>query len=174
MPKLELEMHCSHLVGGNSGYDCDIVFRRQNRYYRPYVVEILEEFKKILASLLLRYLFFYVSCNLCKKTYFRVRGNVSTLKYCLFFFFFHCDTAIFRLFLFKSITFCWFVVEFVLKTLDFLGKLNFFFIVHYKISKVVEILFLLLVTCPTSYVIVFLGVFNAYVKFRINRLNFIA
>ena len=97
---------------------------------------------------------------------------MSTLKYCLFFF--HCDTAIFRLFLFKSITFYWFVVEFVLKTLEFLGKLNFFFIVHYKISKIVEILFLLLVTCPTSYVIVFLGVFNVYVKFRINRLNFIA
>ena len=56
------------------------------------------------------------------------------------------------------------------KTLDFLGKLNFFFIVHFKISKVVEILFLLLVTCPTSYIIVFLGVFNVYVKFRI-KLN---
>ena len=58
MPKLE--MHFSHLVGGNSGYDCDIVFRRQNRHYRPYVVEILEEFKKIQAQLTSAILIFFM------------------------------------------------------------------------------------------------------------------
>ena len=59
--------------------------------------------KRYKLSLLLRYLFFYVSCNLCKKTYFRVRGNVSTLKYCLFFF--HCDTRYFGCFYLRALRF---------------------------------------------------------------------